>query len=57
MTLSAVKSELGKFRDILYKTKKKLQEAPDTIATASRKSRTIERKLNDVEVLPDRRAS
>ena len=55
--MSAVKSELGKFRDILYKTKKKLQEAPDTIATASRKSRTIERKLNDVEVLPDRRAS
>ncbi|MBN1837965.1 MAG: DNA recombination protein RmuC, partial [Spirochaetales bacterium] len=51
-TLSAVKSEFGKFGDILDKTKKKLQEATHTIDSASRKSRTIERKLKDVEVLP-----
>jgi DNA recombination protein RmuC len=51
-TLSAVKSEFGKFGDILDKTKKKLQEATHTIDNASRKSRTIERKLRKVEVLP-----
>jgi DNA recombination protein RmuC len=51
-TLSAVKTEFGKFGDILDKTKKKLQEATHTIDNASRKSRTIERKLKDVEVLP-----
>lgn len=51
-TLSAVKSEFGKFGDILDKTKKKLQEATNTIDNASRKSRTIERKLRKVEVLP-----
>jgi len=52
-TLSAVKSEFGKFGDILDKTKKKLQEASNTIDSASRKSRTIERKLRKVEVLPE----
>jgi DNA recombination protein RmuC len=51
-TLSAVKTEFGKFGDILDKTKKKLQEATHTIDNASRKSRTIERKLRKVEVLP-----
>jgi DNA recombination protein RmuC len=51
-TLSAVKTEFGKFGDILDKTKKKLQEATHSIDNASRKSRTIERKLKDVEVLP-----
>tara|TARA_Y100001970_G_C14215851_1_gene849592 strand:- start:1173 stop:2444 length:1272 start_codon:yes stop_codon:yes gene_type:complete len=51
--LAAIKSEFTKFGDILDKTKKKLQEAGNTIETASQKSRTIERKLKAVEHLPD----
>ena len=47
--LGAVKSEFGKFGDLLDKTHKKLQEAGNTIDTAARKTRTIERKLRDVE--------
>lgn len=50
--LSAVKSEFTKFGDILDKTHKKLQEASNTIEDASRKSRTIEGKLNKVQELP-----
>jgi DNA recombination protein RmuC len=37
----------------LEKTQKKLQEASNTIETASRKSRTIERKLGKVQELPE----
>jgi len=51
--LAVVKTEFGKFGDILEKTQKKLQEAGNTIETASRKSRTIERKLRGVETLPE----
>lgn len=50
--LGAVKAEFGKFGDILEKTQKKLQEASNTIEDAARKSRTIERKLRDVQQLP-----
>ncbi|HCJ58362.1 DNA recombination protein RmuC [Lutispora sp.] len=50
--LGAVKSEFGKFGDILEKTNKKLHEASKTIEDATKKSRTIERKLKDVEALP-----
>ncbi len=50
--LAAVKTEFGKFGDILEKTQKKLQEASNTIDTAARKSRTIERKLQNVQELP-----
>lgn len=50
--LGAVKTEFVKFGDILDKTHKKLQEASNTINDASRKSRTIERKLRDVQELP-----
>ena len=50
--LGAVKTEFGKFGEILEKTKKKLQEASNTIDTAASKSRTIERKLKGVESLP-----
>ena len=51
--LGAVKNEFGKFGDMLDKTHKKLQEASNTIELASTKSRTIERKLNKVQELPD----
>ena len=50
--LGAVKTEFGKFGDILEKTHKKLQEASNTIDDASRKSRTIERKLRLVQESP-----
>ncbi|HDK17583.1 MAG TPA: DNA recombination protein RmuC, partial [Nitrospirae bacterium] len=44
--------EFGKFGDILEKTQKKLQEAGNTIEGAARKSRTIEKKLKNVQELP-----
>ena len=50
--LGAVKREFGKFGDLLDKTHKKLQEASNTIEDAARKSRTIERKLKNVQELP-----
>ncbi len=52
MLLSAVKTEFGKFGDILEKTQKKLQEASTTIEDAAKKSRTIESKLRKVQELP-----
>ncbi|WP_028962503.1 DNA recombination protein RmuC [Sulfobacillus thermosulfidooxidans] len=50
--LGAVKTEFGKFGDILEKTQKKLQEASNTIDTAAARSRTIARKLRNVEAVP-----
>lgn len=50
--LGAVKTEFGKFSEILEKTHKKLQEASNTIDSAAKKSRTIERKLKTVQELP-----
>jgi DNA recombination protein RmuC len=50
--LGSVKSEFGKFGDLLDKTHKKLQEASNTIESAASKSRTIERKLDKVQDLP-----
>ncbi|HEX3015800.1 MAG TPA: DNA recombination protein RmuC [Desulfobacteria bacterium] len=55
--LGAVKSEFGKFGDLLEKTQRKLQEASNSIETAARKSRTIERKLRDVQELPSDEAA
>jgi DNA recombination protein RmuC len=51
--LSGIKQEFGKFGDLLEKTQKKLQQASDSIETAASKSRTISRKLNKVEELPE----
>ncbi len=50
--LGTVKTEFGKFGDILEKTQKKLEEASKTIEDASKKTRTIQRKLRDVQELP-----
>ena len=50
--LGAVKTEFGKFGDLLEKTHKKIQEASNTIENAVTKTRTIERKLNKVQNLP-----
>lgn len=54
--LGAVKTEFGRFGDILDKTQKKLQEASNTIEDAARKSRKIERKLKQVQVLSPQEA-
>ncbi|SHF22117.1 DNA recombination protein RmuC [Thermoanaerobacter uzonensis DSM 18761] len=51
--LGAVKTEFNKFRDILEKTHKKLQEASNTIENATKRTLAIERKLKDVEQLPE----
>lgn len=50
--LGAVKAEFGKFGDLLDGLKKKLDQASNTIDDAARKSRTIQRKLRDVQELP-----
>jgi len=50
--LAAIRVEFAKFGEMLDKTHKKLQEASDTIESATKKSRTIERKLNKVQELP-----
>ena len=51
-TLGIIKTEFGKFGEILDKTQKKLEEASKTIEDASKKTRTIQRKLRDVQELP-----
>ncbi len=50
--LAVVKVEFGKFGDLLEKTHKKLEEASHTIEDATMKSRTIEKKLKNVQELP-----
>ncbi len=50
--LAAVKTEFGKFGDVLEKTQKKLLEASNVIDTAGQRSRAIERKLRDVQQMP-----
>jgi DNA recombination protein RmuC len=55
--LGAVKTEFGKFGDVLAKTKKKLDEASKTIDDASVRTRAMERRLRGVESLPESRAS
>ncbi len=50
--LSAVKTEFNQFGIILEKTKKKLQEATNTIDKAGVRSRAIERQLRKVQELP-----
>lgn len=54
--LGAVKSEFGKFGEILGKTRKKLQEAANVIGDAGTRSRVIERKLKSVQELPREQA-
>lgn len=49
--LSLVKAEFGKFGDILDKTQQRLRLASESIEDATRKTRTIERRLRRVEEL------
>ena len=48
--LGAIKQEFGKFVDLLAETQKKLAEASNTIEFATKKTRTIERKLKNIVV-------
>lgn len=52
-TLGAVKTQFGKFGDLLAATKKKLEETANKIGSAEVTSRQIERKLKSVESLPE----
>ena len=55
--LGAVKTEFGKFGEVLAKTKKKLAEASDSIDAATVRTRAMERRLRGVESLPDSRTA
>jgi DNA recombination protein RmuC len=55
--LGAVKSEFGKFGEVLDKVQKKLHEANNVMETAKRRSRVMQRKLKDVEALPEAQTS
>lgn len=54
--LGAVKTEFAKFGDVLAKTKKKLDEASNTIGDAEVRTRQMARKLKGVESLPEGQA-
>ena len=51
--LGAVKAQFGKFGDLLDATHKKLMESANKIESAATTSRQIERKLKNVEALPE----
>jgi len=55
--LGAVKSEFGKFDEVLRKVEKKLHEAGNVIDNVGRRSRVISRKLRNVQELPTSDAS
>jgi DNA recombination protein RmuC len=55
--LGAVKTEFGKFGEVLAKTRKKLEEASNTIDQAERRTRVMTRELRSVEALPDVRSA
>ena len=50
--LGGVRSEFGKFIDVLARTKAQLQAVANSIEAAETRTRQIERKLKDVEALP-----
>ena len=53
--LGAVKTEFAKFGEVLAKTKKKLDEASNTIDLAATRTRAMARQLRTVESLPEHR--
>ncbi len=54
--LGAVKTEFGRFGDVLAKTKKKLDEASKSIDQAEVRTRAMARQLRGVEALPESQA-
>jgi DNA recombination protein RmuC len=55
MVLGAVKTEFGKFGDILARTRQQLQTVSNSLDTAEVRSRAIVRRLRDVESMPEDR--
>jgi DNA recombination protein RmuC len=51
--LSAVKSEFGKFGEVLARTRAQLQSVANSIGDAEVRTRQMARKLKDVETLPE----
>jgi len=51
--LGAVKTEFGKFGVVLDKVHKKLGEAQNAVEDAHKRRRAVDRKLRDVEALPE----
>lgn len=56
VVLGAVKTEFGKFENVLTKLKKQLDAASKTIESTGIRTRAMERKLRSVEELPTDRA-
>jgi DNA recombination protein RmuC len=54
--LGAVRTEFGKFGEVLEKTKVKLDQASREIDNVGTRSRVIEKKLRDVQTLPETQA-
>jgi DNA recombination protein RmuC len=54
--LAAVKTEFGKYGEILDKVQQKLHEASNTIDKVSVRRRAIDRRLRGVEILPEMEA-
>ena len=54
--LGAVKTEFGKFGEVLAKTKKKLDEASSTIDQAQTRTNVMTRRLKSVEALSEQRS-
>lgn len=52
--LAAVKTEFGKFGDVLSKVKKQIQTAANTIEESEVRTRQMERKLKNVEQMPEK---
>jgi DNA recombination protein RmuC len=51
--LGAVKTEFGKFGELLAKTRKKLDEASNVISSVESRTRVMGRALKQVEAMPD----
>ena len=54
--LAAVKTEFGKFGDVLSRVKRQLDTASNTIDETGVRTRAMERKLREVEALPGEEA-
>jgi DNA recombination protein RmuC len=54
--LGAVKADFGKFAAALEGARKRLEQAQAAVEDASRRSRTVEKRLRGVEALPEAEA-
>ncbi|RCS59356.1 DNA recombination protein RmuC [Parvibium lacunae] len=54
--LAAVKTEFAKFGDVLDKTQRQIQTVQNSLGEATTRTRAMERKLREVEALPDAQA-